>query len=437
MGYSTARVWRSDGKAYYFNLSGPAWVPEADVTDRLEQLKYGSGNPTGWRYTTSNDEVELYNIVGNLLSITNRDGHTQTLTYSDGSTNTNGGYVLDANGNSTGTVLPAGLLIRAANPSGQVLKFGYDARGRMVKVTIPDGNFIHYAFDALDNLTAVIYPDSTPGDLTDNPRRTYIYNEVANTTGKDYAHAITGIGDENNTRFTTYRYDTGYRAINSELGPNMAGGPVEQYGLSFGSNATTVTDPLGASRTYSFQVLHGLYKSTGTNQPGGSGCGPAASNMTYDANGNVKTRTDFNGNTTWYDYDLSRNLETVRIEAYATPLARTINTAWHPNFRLPTVITEPGRVTEMSYDPASGNLLTKKITSTADAKARQWIYTYTGAGDNTLPNLLKTVDGPRTDVSDITAYSYYPNGDLQSVTNALGHATQITSYDPTAAPEYC
>ena len=48
--------------------------------------------------------------------------------------------------------------------------------------------------------------------------------------------------------------------------------------------------------------------------------------MTYDANGNIASKTDFNGNRTTYSYDLTRNLETSRTEASGTALARTINT---------------------------------------------------------------------------------------------------------------
>jgi YD repeat-containing protein len=45
-----------------------------------------------------------------------------------------------------------------------------------------------------------------------------------------------------------------------------------------------------------------------------------------------------------------------------------------------------------------------------------------------------TVDGPRTDAADITTYGYYPNGDLKTVTNALGHVTTISSVDGAGRP---
>ncbi|MBT9613369.1 MAG: RHS repeat protein [Burkholderiales bacterium] len=321
--------------------------------------------------------------------------------------------------------MPADLMIRVTDASGRSLSFGYDSTNRLVKILDPENQTYKYRYDTNSNLSSVTYPGNTT--------KTYLYNEVGYTSGADLTTSITGIIDENNVRYASYWYDTTGRANKEELAPGLGLG-IDQHSLTYNTGNTIVTDPLGTARTYNFTTILGAVKSTGTNQPGGSGCGPAASNLTYDANGNIKTRTDFNGNTTWFDYDMSRNLETVRIEAYATPLARTINTAWHPNFRLPTVITEPGRMTAMSYDPVSGNVLTKTITSTSDAKVRQWTYTYTTAGDGALPNLLKTIDGPRTDVSDVTSYAYYPNGDLKAITNALGHVTQITLYDAHGKP---
>src|SRR5262249_27865497 len=50
----------------------------------------------------------------------------------------------------------------------------------------------------------------------------------------------------------------------------------------------------------------------------------------------------------------------------------------------------------------------------------------------------KSVDGPRTDVSDVTKYVFYPNdaavpgpwrGRLAAISNALGHITRFEDYD--------
>jgi YD repeat-containing protein len=55
-------------------------------------------------------------------------------------------------------------------------------------------------------------------------------------------------------------------------------------------------------------------------------------------------------------------------------------------------------------------------------------YTYTAQGQ------VKTVDGPRLDVSDLTTYGYDAQGNRTSVTNALNQTTQTLEHDPTGRP---
>lgn len=424
---SQVNAFRPDGKAYLFSQSGTSWIAPANVNDSLAAIYDGSNNITGWKYTTSKNVVETYSLYGKLVSITDRAQFTQSLTFSDGTTTApNGGYLLDANGNPTTTKMPPGLAIRLTDAAGRSLSFGYDVKWRIVKMTDPAGQVFLYHYDANNNLSSVTYPDGNT--------KQYLYGETAYTSGASLPHALTGIIDENGARFATYWYDAQGRAIQEEHAPGLAQN-IDHFLLtystdSYGNPVTDVTDPLNTLRTYYFQTIQDAVKPTGQSQPSGSGCGAASLVTTYDANGNIATHTDFNGATTNYVYDLTRNLETSRTEAVGLPEERTIATEWHPSFRLPTKITEPGRITEYTYDANSGNMLTKKITDAASGKLRQWTYTYTTAADNTLPNLLRSVDGPRTDVNDVTIYSYYPNGDLQTVTNALGHVAQITAYDP-------
>jgi YD repeat-containing protein len=55
-------------------------------------------------------------------------------------------------------------------------------------------------------------------------------------------------------------------------------------------------------------------------------------------------------------------------------------------------------------------------------------YTYNHQG------LIATIDGPRTDVSDVTTYEYDAKGNRTRITNALGHVTQIPDHDPSGRP---
>jgi YD repeat-containing protein len=410
---SWVTVQRNDGKAYNFQQNSGGWVADADVPDRLEELKDSAGVRIGWRYTTAANSVETYTAAGQLTAIADRTGLTQTLAYSSASTPV--------------TVAPtAGLLLRVTDPFGHQLNFTYDASSRIATLADPAGGVYRYGYDANSNLIAVIYPDGTS--------KTYHYE---NTT---FPHALTGITDENGSRFATYSYDTKGRGISTE----HAGG-AERASLVYNADgSTTVTDALNTSRTYQFQTLLGVVKPKGQSQPGGSGCGASASALTYDANGNVTSRTDFNGHRTNYTYDLTRNLETSRTEGLnasgaSTPAMHTITTVWHSTLRLPVQITAGNQQTTYSYN-SQGEVTDKTVTDTATQATRTWTTTYTYG---TVPGMLlqKVEDGPRTDVLDLTTYDYYPadaacsgghfgcRGQLKQVTDALGHITQYTAYD--------
>ena len=352
---------RPDGKTIPYTLTAGVWTADNDISEKLVQLTDATNTVTGWQFTTTEDDLETYDASGKLISIKNRLGLTQTYSYSDGTSGPNGGFVLDDNGNPTLTVLYPGYLLRITDSSGRSLNFGYNQMGHLVKMTDPATQTYLYKYDSHLNLSAVVYPDGKT--------KSYLYEPTLYTAGG--GAPLSGIIDENGIRYATYRYDATGRAYDEDHG-----GSVDHYNLAYsvdGSGnpiSTTVTDPLGTPRTYNFTTVLGVVKSTGTNQPGGSGCGAAASSVTYDANGNIASRTDFNGNQTTYLYDLTRNLETSRTEAAGTSLARTISTTWHPTFRLPTQITEPGRVTNLAYDATTGNLLSKSITDTVSNTTR-------------------------------------------------------------------
>lgn len=479
---TTAVINREDGRQHFYRLVSGAWVGDADVVGTLVQL----ANSAGWTYVNESDETETYNASGQLVTITNRAGQTQTLTYSDGTAGANGGYVLTAAGAPTTTVLPAGCLIRVTNPASRTLQFGYDGTGRVVKMTDPNGRTYAYAYSdttSTANLTSVTYPDdNVPGGMM----RTYLYGEAANVSstpnaGVSYAHALTGIVDENGNRFASWTYDANGLATSSEHG--VFGSGIDHVRLAYGTpdasgnSTTTVIDPRNNTRSYGFSTLLGVVKNTGiTGQP----CNGCDATVPHDANGNVASRTDFNGNTTCYAYDLTRNLETVRVEGLslgtvcpATPssytpstttgsVERKITTQWNATFRLPAVIAEPLRKTTYVYNgdvvggtaitcgnktdgttPVPGVLCSMTIQPTTDTTGAQGLsasatatppsitnYTYNAAGQ------VLNVDGPRTDVSDITSYGYDTQGNLTSVTNTVNplHPTILGNYDANGRP---
>ncbi len=471
---------RELGRVRQFWQSNGYWVSDPNVHDRVEALASNFA-PAAWKYIDGySDESEFYDASGRLLYIQNRAGLTTTLSYSDAATPSSTapgpGYLIainDAFGRSVQLFYSAeGLLIRMRDPAGQDYHYAFDEdaseewlpSGRLTSVTYPDTKrrTYHYESEHLPAATAALGPSSFPNiiNLTANSAGTANYAQVL--IGERALRGLTGITDENSQRYATFRYDDKGRAVGSE----HAGG-VEAISLAPGTGAaSTATDAFGVVRTYTFQTSQGIRRTLSVSEPCTSCGGSVAAATTYDSNGNVASKKDFNGNLMCFTNDLSRNLETKRVEGLtgaACPgtgvagITRTISTEWHATWRLPKRIAEPKRITSYVYNGDAGvicgataALCSKTITETADAtgalgfsaagttNTRTWTYTYNSNGQ------VLSVNGPRTDVSDITTYAYYsandPNGnfrigDLASVTNALGHVTQITHYDAHGKPK--
>ncbi len=317
----TALVARGDGRAwrYTLNTNNGMWFADGDVTANLSGL-------VGYSFTlrTADEyQIERYDGARKLLQIADRIGQTQTMAYSDASTPAN--------------IAPVpGLLIRVTDSFARQLNFTYDGASRIKTMTDPIGGLYQYGFDANGRLATVTYPDTRV--------RTYVYNEAAFTANTSLPTALTGIIDENAQRFANFGYTPGGLVTLSE----HAGG-ADRASVAYGTpptvqsssyhdaatgiwyitiynqppTATTITDALGTVRSYGFTSVQGVIKNTGVDQPCSSGCGGSSAAMTYDTNGNVASRTDFNGNQTTFAYDLTRNLETQRVEGLTSAGARS------------------------------------------------------------------------------------------------------------------
>ena len=424
---------RQNGELVGFTFSNGVYVSAANVNHTLIRQVNGSGGTTGWILVGGDDQgAETYDAGGNLLSITEKDGKITSLNYDS-----------------------LHRISYISDPYGRQLAFVYDDQGRVNSITQPDGGSVVFGYDAISNLSSIRWPD---GKI-----RTFHYENA------DFRNNLTGITDENNSRYSTYDYDAQGRVVRESL----AGGS-SAANLSFNANSTMVTDSLGTVRTFNFQTVNGVPKLISSTQPSGSGCTASVNAQSYDPHGNIASRTDFNGNTTIYTYDSARNLETQRVEASGKPESRTINTNWHSYWRLPTKVAEPLKITTYVYngDSYSGSVVTcapvgatvpsstggtrpigvlcKKIEqATTDANGilgfsatttgtpRIWSWAYNIRGQ-TL-----SVDGPRpdSDVFDLTQYNYYGDtttthtvGDLDVTTNAKYQYTEVTAYDKNGRP---
>jgi YD repeat-containing protein len=328
---STAFAHRSNGQVFTFAGNAGVWTGDVDIPDTLVETVDGQGVRTGWLYTNTNDVVEAYDVTGRLISITNRQGQVQSFNHD---------LTLAEGGDDNSATLDS-----VIGPYGEVMMFSYDASGRISTMTDIHGRSYQYSYDALGNLSTVIYPEDV-GTST----RLYHYEDV------NFPNNLTGITDEKGNRYATWTYDAQGRAVSSAL----AGG-VDNVTLDYSvPNNVTVTNPLGKQTTYEFTTLHGVKKLTQITGHQTANCAGANQAYTYDANGYIQSKTDWKGNVTTYIHD-ARGLETSRTEADGTTEARTITTEWHSSFRLPTKITEPGKVTEFTYD-AQGKLLSTTVT---------------------------------------------------------------------------
>ncbi|WP_301153883.1 RHS repeat protein [Metapseudomonas otitidis] len=196
------------------------------------------------------------------------------------------------------------------------------------------GTSVSYTYNSIRRLTAVT---ATRDSVVSS--QTYHYEDSRNP------NLLTGITDERGIRYATWTYDDQGRAISSE----HAGG-AEKVTVAYNADgSSTVTNALGKRTTYRFQTIQGIRRITAIEGEPSANCPNSNSTFTYDDRGLVKTRTDNKGNVTTFDYN-ERGLEVSRTEAYGTPQARTVITAWHPTLFLPLTVTEPDRVTTYRYD---------------------------------------------------------------------------------------
>ena len=243
-------VTREDGKSFIFTLSGSKWVSDTDVTDTLVPLTSGS-TITGWQYTNaSDDSLESYDAYGNLSTIAYREGTTLTLDYEPGAVN-----------------FPK-RLANVTDSYGRNISFGYTNSFITSMIDSDGGSYGYTVSGAFNTLTQVTYPDAN--------YKEYKYNE-SGFTSVNQPTALTGVIDENRSRYDSTWYDQNRYATKTSL----AGG-VNQYQLTNALNANgaiqsnSISNPLGATLTDTFTPSVGRNRLKGDTKPAVPGSADAA-----------------------------------------------------------------------------------------------------------------------------------------------------------------
>ena len=358
------------------NSPDQPWKSNINPLVTLVEAEVRDGS--GYRLEFPDGEFQLFNESGQIIKIGNVDGYTQSFSHSGSIT-----IIEDGLGNSA-----------------QVTR---DELGDVTKFEIDDLLFTYQWSDSPKVITSVTYPDQS--------QKIYHYED------ERFPTALTGITDENGNRFATYQYDNRGRGILTE----HANG-TDSYRVIYNADETvTVRNPLGKETTYNFIEVAGQKRIKNVEGHSSAYCLAANQMYTYFDDGTLASHTDWNGSTTRYEYN-DRGLKTKMVEASGTQAERTTEWTWQESKALIESVTlANGLVISYEYD-ASG-----RVTS-LNRGGRQTTYDYSEQG------LLLSVDGPRTDISDVSTFSYDSNSNLLSQTNAVGLITQFQDYNAFRQP---
>lgn len=390
-GHNLVIYTRADGHMIHFKgVEEGVWTNKTNKVTTLTALAEG-----GYQLIAPDKTIRKFDTEGNLIERQDRNGVSISYSYSDG------------------------VLTTVSDGFGRSLLMSYDENKKLVTLTSPVGYFT-YSYDQNDNLISVLKPDNTG--------KTYLYEDPNDV------HNLTGIMDESDTRVLSATYDTMGRVTSSAFADGAEAVTV-QYLAGY---QRIVTDSLGVSTTYQLEVMHGVAKVRSYTGPGCASCGTdSGTSYTYNSRQQATSSTDSLGNVTTFQYDIKGNRTQVT-KGVGTSLEQSTNYTYHPDSNLvastsQSSIANPGEMntSSIAYD-TSGNLLSRTESGFVGTEtiSRTTSYTYDTYGR------ITSINGPRTDVNDITTLTYYPNthdeglnrGFLHTVSNSLNQTTTYSNY---------
>ncbi|MDX1696819.1 MAG: hypothetical protein R3308_00955, partial [Thiohalobacterales bacterium] len=410
---TTAFVNRADNTTQLFNYNAATdlWETTGNIRAKLTQLTDGSGNTAGWEYVGKDNVTETYNAAGALQSREDLAGNIHTLGYQQG------------------------YLAEVSSSTGDRITFQYDARGRISTLTHPaSGRVWGFRYTGENAGSLLEYVDNPDGTT-----RRYHYNEPDLTDGWNAPAALTGITDERGVRYANYEYDLfdhneGVVAVGSYHGPGtqVLTDRIDGVSVDYNGNTRTVTNSNGNSTSYIKGVAQGIEFISDISGPGCASCQGGAISYRYDPDTlDLLSKTE-DGTVTEYGNHDGHGKPGYVMEASGTTEERRTDYTYHPDFpgRIatiagPSVHAGSSKVTTYTYDnygnPTSMTISGFRPDGTPVSSTTTWQF-------NGPFRQLSRIDGPRTDVSDITILRYYaddPNegynrGRLKAIEDATG-----------------
>lgn len=314
-----------------------------------------------------------YDARGRITNVTNSLGHATSVAYDpvgkpaqltrpDGTSTT---YEYDAGGR----------LIAMTNAKGARSSYGYDGANRLTSEIDPLGSSTSYSYDLMSNLTA---RTDAVGRVTN-----YEYDELSRLAKINYPPATTG-----GTRlFETFVYD----AAGNVIQRTDPAGRTTFFGYTNASRLDHTTDANNQTTLFEYDALGRMTALTdaldqryrfnfdAVGQLKHIRRGTAVMSFTYDAVGNRKQRTDYNGALTTYDYDAVNRLKTI-----SYPDTTTVSYTYDKLSRLQTATNENGGI---NFDYNKMN----RLTNVTDVFGQLIEYSYDDNGNRTKLSLNAAV----------------------------------------------
>ena len=395
-----------------------------DNNGRLTSVVDANGNTTYFNNnTTGTNEVVVdrlghtntfvYDNNGNVIAQTNALGQLTTMAYDANNNKTNQIVYLGNQPYATNNYIysPLNLLLSSTDPLGHTSTFAYDWFGELTNSTDANTNTTVNTYDGYGDLIStrdalgdpptvnaytnglLVGSQDALGNVTTNyydgngnliATATLATNTGAILSSNSFGYDLNGnrtnstvwrfVGGSWTPAITTYFYDAMNRVIQT-INPD-GGTSTVVYDLAGRQIATT--DPLNHTYSYLYdnlgRLIQTIYPDNTTETNG------------YDANGNRIVSADRNTNITTYAYDA---------------LNRLTNTVYADNATSTTIYDGVGRVAQ-----------------TIDARGTITAFAYDAAGRR-----LAVTNAVGTTVANTNFYTYDPNGNQLTFTDANGHTT--------------
>jgi RHS repeat-associated protein len=369
----------------------------------------------GWVAVSKDQAQSLFDASGRFVSMTDRSGVGLTFAYDS-----------------------AGRIVSVTDAAGRANVFAYGAAGvskdKLIRVTTADGRLARYAYAAIagknrlvsytDELAKVwSYTYDTNGNLVTMPDpngNTEVTNTYdANSRVVSQADATGAVSTfvwndpAGQMAFTDAAgavtvYRTSGNVFDSATGPTGATG--QQYDANL--NVTSFQNENGESWSSTYDVRGNMLTRTAPTPLS------YTESWTYDAQNNPTSYTDARGNTTTYSYDSAG-----RLLSEVKPGGVTTSNAWNADGTLATSTDPRGGVTSYTYD-VNGQTLT---VTTPMGFVTSYVYDTAGR--------VKTITNARGNAPGATAtqfqtkYTYDRNGRVLTVKDELNR-TNTSAYDP-------